>query len=337
MKEWLVDVPVQINIWIRPEQQRRQFEIIREARPRILFLVSDGGRNQEEWDAIGENRRMYDEEVDWDCEIYRTYKDENCGMYYMAGEIYSLVWSKVDRCIFLEDDILPSVSYFQFCAEILERYKDDLRVSMVCGMNHAKEWESEHVDYFFSRRGSIWGLAFWKRTYELNWNTDYQENPYLLDALFSWTKDKKDYKAQAMSYIRTGYCDGHPPGPEFYLKNSHFAQYQLAIIPSKNMIRNIGFGESSAHGDSLERLPRATRRLFDMPTYELEFPLRHPNFVIPDVKYEAEHARITGYGHPIISRFRQIERFFLILKSGDFDYLLQKVKTGMKQSRVRES
>ena len=52
LKKYLVDIPVRINIWIRPECQRRQFEVIKKARPSILFIQSDGGRNDEEWQAI---------------------------------------------------------------------------------------------------------------------------------------------------------------------------------------------------------------------------------------------------------------------------------------------
>ena len=103
-------------------------------------------------------------------------------------------------------------------------------------------------------------------------------------------------------------------------------QHQLQIIPARNLISNIGFGTASAHSDDLNRLPKATRQLFGMKTYELEFPLRHPKCMIPDLKYEKKHRRITGYGHPLVVRWRKLERFFLILRSGDFKYLKTKLK-----------
>lgn len=73
MKEFLIDVPVQINIWIRPECQKKQFEVIKKVRPSILFLVSDGGRNEAEWNAIKINRKLYDENIDWNCKVYKLY------------------------------------------------------------------------------------------------------------------------------------------------------------------------------------------------------------------------------------------------------------------------
>lgn len=42
MNDYLVDVAVEINIWIRPNLQREQFEVIKKARPSVLFLISDG-------------------------------------------------------------------------------------------------------------------------------------------------------------------------------------------------------------------------------------------------------------------------------------------------------
>lgn len=129
MKPYLVDVPVKINIWTRPECQRKQFEVIKQARPSILFVTSDGGRNEREWQLIYQNRKIYDEEIDWDCKVYKLYMDHNLGMYAMGEKRTELIWNTVDRCIMLEDDILPSVSFFQYCAELLEKYKDDERIN----------------------------------------------------------------------------------------------------------------------------------------------------------------------------------------------------------------
>ena len=110
MKPYLVDVPVKINIWIRPECQKLQWDVIRKARPSILFIQSDGGRNQSEWDAILKNRKMIDESIDWECKVDRLYEDTNLGLYAMGYKRNQLIWSKVDRCIFLEDDQIPSIS-----------------------------------------------------------------------------------------------------------------------------------------------------------------------------------------------------------------------------------
>ncbi len=166
MKPFLVDVPVAIRIWIRPELQKKQFEIIKQARPSILLIQSDGGRNGTEWAAINQNRQLIETGIDWQCQIYKLYENENNGLYTMIQKFYPFVWSKVDRCIFLEDDHIPAVSYFEFCRALLEKYEKDMRIQAICGFNTANKWPTEGADYFFSRRGAIWGLATWKNRLE---------------------------------------------------------------------------------------------------------------------------------------------------------------------------
>ena len=84
LKPFLVDVPVRVNIWIRPTCQIRQFEILKQARPSIMFLISDGGRNEKEWEAIHKNREIFDTQIDWECTIYKLYEEKNNGLYTMS-------------------------------------------------------------------------------------------------------------------------------------------------------------------------------------------------------------------------------------------------------------
>ena len=62
-----------------------------------------------------------------------------------------------------------------------------------------------------------------------------------------------------------------------------------------------------------------------METYELEFPLKHAKYVIPDVEYEIHRNRIMGYNTPFISFFRRCEKFFILLFSGKGSELLTKI------------
>ena len=326
-----IDVPVCINIWIRPESQRRQFEVIRKARPSTIFLQSDGGRNEEEWEAIFSNRKMYENEVDWDCKIYKVFEDHNNGLFSMAEKMYKYIWERVDRCSFLEDDQIPSVSYFQYCADLLEKYKDDFRIYCICGMNHLEKSENITSDYFFSRQGSIWGIATWKRCYSICENAfAYKNDNYIKKLLKQRTKHNKLFQNRLNVYSNNKYCDGHIAGLEFYTEFAMYAQNQLQIIPKVNLISNVGATSDSAHAGSLERLPKSVRKLFNMPTYELSFPLKHAQYVIPDVEYEKKRNRLLAYNHPVINFFRKIERALLILRYDGFSTLKKKIQKNSK-------
>lgn len=331
---FLVDLPVCINIWIRPECQRRQFEVIRQAKPSVLFLISDGGRTDAEWQAILENRRLYDEGIDWDCTVYKLYEHKNRGLYTEGQRYHELVWSKVDRCAFLEDDVLPSVSFFRYCAELLERYKDDLRVNVICGMNHLGVWENVQSDYFFSRQGSIWGYAMWKRTYEQYYDFAYMQDPYVMDCLRQRTRRNAKIWNRICGYAKNPAYEGHPPFTEYYFELSMYLQNQLQIIPKYNLISNIGCTGDAAHATELSLMPRALRRIFNMKTYELDFPLHHARYVLPDVAYEKKRNEILAYNCPWRSKVRGIERILLGIRHGEWKQTVLFLKK--KVARLRK-
>lgn len=324
MKKSLVDVPVKTNIWIRPECQRRQFEIIKQVRPSILFVISDGGRNEEEWKIINMHRKMFDEEIDWNCTVYKLYEQENQGMYGMIRRMHEFIWSKVDRCIYMEDDILPSVSFFSFCAELLEKYKDDLRVSAICGMNHDGISKNVTSDYFFSRQGSIWGVALWRRTFQ-NFDLNYMNDSYIFKTLAYEMKDNTIMRKRLIGYSKDNLYDGHPAADEYFLSSLAYVQNQLQIIPKYNMICNIGCQSAAAHSSEYETLPHGIRRVFNMETFEYDKPLKHPDYVVADIEYENRRNRILAFNHPWIRRFRRVEALVLNLKTGNYKRIKNKI------------
>lgn len=324
MKPYLVDVPVRINIWIRPECQKKQWEVIKKARPSILFIQSDGGRNKKEWEAIRENRKLIDEGLDWECQVYKIYENKNNGLYAMGKKVTEVIWNTVEYCIFLEDDLIPSVSYFAFCKELLERYKDDQRIECICGMNHLGKYLEPHADYFFARQGSIWGVATWKRVTE-NRTFEYGKDTYVMKLLRQRTKHNEIAWKRLNGYLKQKKYEGHVPGSEFWYEFDMYAQNKLQIIPKVNMISNIGATENSEHAAELKLLPKGIRRVFNMPTYEIELPMIHTNYVIPDIEYEAKRNRIMGYNCPLISFYRKIARFLLLIKHGKMKEAVNRV------------
>ena len=332
---YLVDVPVRVNIWIRPEAQRRQFEVLKQARPSMMFLISDGGRNEKEWDAILKNRQLFEDEVDWECTIYRIFEDKNNGLYTMAKKATELIWSTVDRCIFLEDDHVPSVCFFQYAAELLEKYKDDTRISTICSMNHTGCWEDASSDYIFSETGAIWGTATWKRVFEQRKNCfDYKEDPYTFALLKESAKKDKFLRDQIIGYAENEKYRGHIAGGEFYNSFNVYGNHQLFIVPKYNMMNNVGCTSNSAHATEYELLPKAIRKIFNMETYEYEFPLKHPKYVVPDQKYAKAVYRIMAYNRPMRALGRRTEAAWLSLRHKGLHGLIKRSKRA-RQNKMK--
>lgn len=325
-KPFLVDVPVKINIWIRPVCQRLQFEVLKKARPSILFLQSDGGRNEREWELINENRKLFEEGVDWDCQIYKIYSNENLGLYGMGKKTHEFIWSHVDRCILLEDDLIPSVSFFRFCAEMLEKYKDDTRINVIYGMNSMGVSENVTSDYFFSTEGSIWGFATWKRVYEnRDYKLEYAQDSYLMSLLKERTKSNKLFWRKIEGYSKNPLFNNHPAGDEFFFAFDKYANNQLYIIPKYNLISCIGSGDDSAHAANMRYLPKPIRNLFRMKTYEMTFPLKHPRYVIPDMGFAKSINKIFARNDYPKQLYRNCVRFVKIIIYRDWGALSKKV------------
>jgi len=331
LKPFLVDVPVRVNIWIRPECQRKQFEVLKKARPSIIFLQSDGGRNEKEWAAIYANRKIFEEEIDWECTVHKIYETENQGLYAMGRKVADYIWARVDRCIFLEDDHIPSVSFFQYCAELLEKYKDDMRIDCICGMNHLGESPDVTADYFFSRQGSIWGTATWRRAAEMRDRTfAYGQDPYALKLLEQRARHNPKFIKRAKAYAKQTHYEGHVAGTEFFREFAMYGYNQLQIIPKVNMISCIGATADAAHSSVLEKMPRGIRKVFNMKTYEMAFPMKHPICVMPDIEYEKRRNRIMAYNMPLVSLYRSFEAKLILLKRGEFMSWIKKKMAGRK-------
>lgn len=310
-KPYLVDLPVSVMIWTRPDLQRMQFEVLRQARPSVLFLTSDGGRNDHERELIRQSRSVFDD-IDWSCIVHELFFDSNQGMYSVSSQTMPYKWSQADRMVLLEDDIIPSVDYFRFCEEMLDKYEDDLRVLGVCGMNHEGISECVDGDYFFSREASIWGMAIWKRTIE-NRGFDYSENEYALRAIRESAEFNPDFQRRLAAYAKSDMYEGHVASSEFWYAFDVFAQNQLYIIPKKNLISNRGCSAAASHSDELRALPKGIQRVFNMDVHNLEFPLKHPMFVTPDIRYQKAVYRIMGVGHPWVLLHRKISRALRLL------------------------
>jgi hypothetical protein len=212
----------------------------------------------------------------------------------------------VDRCLVLEDDCVPAQSFFRFCAELLEKYKDDERIGEICGLNHLEVSENNPHDYLFTTAGSMCGWASWKRvvgTWEEHY--DFLDDKYALKLLKQLPPQfgKNDgFLQDAFLHRREGKAHH-----ETILGANNRLNSRLNIVPTKNMICNIGFGEDQAHSQSWELMPKAIRKIFYMKTYELTFPLNHPKYMVCDMEHVNKVSRILDPRHFFINQCRRVE------------------------------
>jgi len=249
--EMTCHTPVTYFIYNRPEKTRRSFQAIRNARPKHLFIVADGPKDEIDKLKVLETREIVDH-IDWECEVVRIFSDINKGCALGVSSGITKVLSIVDRTIILEDDIIASEDFFVFQEQMLELYKDDERVMMVTGWNSFVEYPIEGYDGFFSKTSDIWGWGTWRRAW------DY----YRFDPLENGKLDSIKIKERLSSYMEdTFWVNYHHQciDAEIWRKLDAW-DYQWAltvytchgfcITPTRNLCLNIGFDSQATNTKS---------------------------------------------------------------------------------------
>lgn len=325
-------VPVALVFFSRPDVLKLTFEAIREAKPSTLFLIQDGSRSGNLNDEIKiQECREIVKNIDWYCKVFRNYSEENlgCGMRVFSG--ISWAFQHVDRLAIIEDDCVPSLDFFKFCEELLEKYKDDERIDMISGMNNLGFFDKTPYDYFFTLYGTIWGWATWKRVwdtidYKMNWLND-TDATRLIENLHGKDRIKigrEKYRLLNSNEKLTSWS--YQRGINALLNS------RLAIVPKFNLITNVGITDNGANSlNSIKFTPKGLRSVYYMKTYEINFPLKHPKYIINDIEYKRKLDRLMGKGHPWVRFFRTIESITYRIIYGDFKSIFKGLKRRIQQ------
>lgn len=283
-----LNTPILMLVFNRPKLTERVFERIRRAQPRKLFVVADGPRfgiesDKERCKAVRKLVNL----VDWDCKVEKKYFESNQGCGVAPSKGISWFFDNVDQGIILEDDCLPSESFFLFCEKLLNHYKDEPRVMHINGNNfNTTEFEPSSASYHFGSYPQAWGWATWKRAwdnfeFELTSWPQIKKNRLLkhmrwkwYEKIIQWNKFSNLYKSK-----RTDIWD-------YQWHMAVFRQKGLTIVPRINLISNIGFGEDATHTIHFRE------SCADLKTGAIDFPLIHPDTLKPDRKVDDAYRRI---------------------------------------------
>ncbi|MEM7457414.1 MAG: glycosyltransferase family 2 protein [Planctomycetota bacterium] len=238
--------PVLFCIYNRPEVTARVFSQLAQIRPERLLVIADGPRPEVSGDAekVAATRAVIDR-IDWPCELTTDYSSLNLGCRIRMASGISWAFEQEDELIILEDDCLPDESFFGFCEQLLQRYRSDARITSICGTNFQPARNTIH-SYYFSRWAHVWGWATWKRA----WDT------YDVD-INSWPgwRSKRQLKSVVDSleeyrlwhHVFDNQYAGHNDTWDFPWLYNCWMQDGLTIIPSVNLVSNIGFGSDATH------------------------------------------------------------------------------------------
>lgn len=271
--EDLFEVPISFHIFNRPETTQLVFNEIKKIRPKHLFITADGPRDNKPSDKEAcEKVRLIIEDIDWECELHTNFSDNNKGSFKSTSEGIQWVFEHVERAIILEDDCVPSGSFFKFCHELLDYYQNDTRVSIISGNNFQKGNNELKDSYYFSRYTHIWGWATWKRTWDkVDFSMKYWPEYKKMNGLKSiFSKQKEIHYWEEM--YQDMYEKKRKPHWDFLLTLSSFMNNTVSIMPNENLVSNIGFGPDASNCKTQSEIHFLEAR-------EMTFPLKHPEFM----------------------------------------------------------
>jgi hypothetical protein len=236
-------------VFKRPDTTKQVFEAIRQAKPPRLYVAADGPHSiNGKLDEVAhvEKVRTIATAVDWPCEVKTLFRDKNLGCKYSVSGAITWFFEQEEQGIILEDDCLPSPSFFKFCEIMLDKYRENKSVWMINGFNPHHPGISSS-EYFMSQNPSVWGWASWRdRWVHYTVDIDYsRKEPYWSTGLKLPDYVIRNYD-KAFSDTASGKIDTWDYQLSFLiLKNNGYV-----IKPLANLVSNIGvYGTHSNSSD----------------------------------------------------------------------------------------
>ncbi|MBD2260786.1 glycosyltransferase family 2 protein [Pseudanabaena sp. FACHB-2040] len=265
--------PVIFLIFRRPELTARVFEQIRAAQPSKLFVVADGPRNEVER-VLCDRTRAVTEQINWDCEVFRNYSEENLGCCRRVTSGLTWAFEQVEEAIILEDDCLPHLDFFSFCQTLLSYYRDDKRVWVISGNNFQDgRWHGDG-NYYFSKYNHCWGWATWQRAWQ-HWELNSKKWVEFRDAGLMHSICESYYETIYWTEIFNAlFLEEKFNSWAYPWMFTCWVQSGLTALPNVNLVSNLGFEADATH-------TRRDSHLANLSTERLG-GIKHPTFVMQD-------------------------------------------------------
>jgi len=291
-------------VFNRLDTTKQVFEAIRQAKPPRLYVAADGARESKEGEAekVKVVRDYIMENIDWECEVKTLFREQNFGCKMAVSGAIDWFFKNEEMGIILEDDCLPSQSFFWFCEELLEKYKDDENIYLISGDGRATNQININESYSFIKYPMIWGWASWSRVWKkydvkmLDWN---EKKIKILDQISEYSKTKRYW---SNSFQNT--YDNKIDTWDYQFSYTLLKNQGLCIVPKVNLITNVGFGMEATHTGDVNSTNA------NIPNFELAFPLTHPLKVVANNSlnkyYDLNEFNTSGISTRVVNKLSRI-------------------------------
>ena len=288
------NTPVLLIIFNRPDKTKRVFEEIKKQKPRFFYVAADGPRpgNTDDIEKCKAARGVI--QVDWDCELYTLYRDENWGCGKGPAEAITWFFENVDEGIIIEDDSIPAPDFFRYAEILLDKFRDNSRISVIGSMHLGEKWYGDGSYYFSMMNRNLCVWATWKRVWAgFDYYLEEITEQKLIEGLTKYNVRLKEseYWCARLKEIHSDRLGESSWDIQFLI--SVWLHLGMGICPNVNLSTNIGFDNEGTHtrnpDNSAANLPGGSI-----------FPLVHPAEIRmnrrADLNYHKQYFQPMEYG-----------------------------------------
>lgn len=277
----MITTPTLLILYNRPDKTKQLLTELNKIKPQQLYIFCDGPKNTKDKTKTAMIHNLV-KSISWTKNVEMRIEKKNLGCKKGVSTAISWFFANEKQGVILEDDCIPNASFFKFSSELLEKYKNDGRISLIAGTN-SNASISVNDSYFFSTYSNIWGWA--------SWADRWQSFSWLDRQGLSLLKSSEVLHNLALRKVPKGFIAntidsllGTLDTWDYIWTMSNILNNRLAIIPTSNMISNIGFGMDSTHTKIVTNQANIERE-------DIKFPLSHPEVVMPNAEFDSQKRR----------------------------------------------
>lgn len=295
-----LNTPVLFLVFNRPDTTQQVFNQIKLAQPKQLFIAADGPRLERTGEVQKcEQVKQIVSQITWDCEVKTLFRIQNLGCGKAVSSAINWFFAHVDEGIILEDDCLPNLDFFNYCQEMLLKYRDNDTIMHISGCNLIKtECIKDKSSYYFSNYCFIWGWATWKKAWKhYDFNLNFDINVY-----------EKSINEKFKNKFERKYWKGILQRSKNKLIDTWDYQWVFAVWLNKgisantkiNFIQNIGFGIDATHTLDVNHAP-------NLVLQNSKYAINPPNIVINKF-YDKQCSKVFGILNNKLFLLKQFKR-----------------------------
>ncbi len=237
--------PVVIFAYNRPTHLKKCLESLvknKESNETQFWIFVDGPKNEDDQKKIEDIHKIifYFSKL---INIKTVFTKTNIGLAASIIKGVTRVIDEFEKIIVVEDDLILSPYFLEFCNNGLNKYAEEKRVASIHG--YSTQFEVPMSEPYFLRGADCWGWATWKdRWNEVNWDskdllikikTRKLNKEFDLDHTFNYTDM---LNRQSLGQVDSWAIRWHA---SMFLKN------RLTLYPNRSLVQNDGMDGSGTH------------------------------------------------------------------------------------------